>query len=666
MFELCVFAGTTEGRRLVALLRDQPVRVLACVATEYGQALIPAGGNIEISAGRMDEADMRALLAARRFDAVIDATHPYAEQASRNIAGACAASGTRYLRLNRDGGDLPGSAIRVDSIQAAADFLAKHPGNALLTTGGKALAPYAGVEGFRERFYARVLPLASSLAACEAAGFPPSHVIAMQGPFSAELNAAMLRSVHAKYLVTKASGDSGGFREKLEAAEAAGARCVVVGPPPQAEGMGFAEAVKWLEEHFGLRFPREISVVGIGMGSRDGLTLAADAALSECDCVIGAARMLEAVSGYGKPAFEAVAPGDILNTIEAHPEFPRVAVVMSGDTGFYSGAKKLLPLLEGRRVRVFPGISALQALCARLRVSWDDVAVVSLHGREASVAPLLRRRGRVFALTDGKDALRRLCADLCAAGLGNARLSVGQRLSYPDEAILRGTAEGLRDADCAPLSAVLIEYDGERAPLPVGLPDDAFERQAGADGRTVPMTKSEVRAVSISKLRLTRDARVWDVGAGTGSVSVEAALLCPEGRVYAVERREDAAALIARNAARFGLRNLKVVQGMAPEALETLPAPTHVFVGGSAGGMGEIIALALERNPGARIVVNAVTLESLAELTRLAEEKGLDCGIVQLNIARSGALGRYHSLQSLNPVWIAAMRRGGEGDGNEG
>ena len=180
------------------------------------------------------------------------------------------------------------------------------------------------------------------------------------------------------------------------------------------------------------------------------------------------------------------------------------------------------------------------------------------------------------------------------------------------------------------------------------------------------MTKSEVRAVSISKLRLTRDARVWDVGAGTGSVSVEAALLCPEGRVYAVERREDAAALIARNAARFGLRNLKVVQGTAPEALETLPAPSHVFVGGSAGGMGEIIALALERNPGARIVVNAVTLESLAELTRLAGEKGLDCGIVQLNIARSGALGRYHSLQSLNPVWIAAMRRGGEGDGNEG
>ena len=151
-----------------------------------------------------------------------------------------------------------------------------------------------------------------------------------------------------------------------------------------------------------------------------------------------------------------------------------------------------------------------------------------------------------------------MCADLVDAGLGESRVAVGQRLSYPDETVIDGTAKSLMETDCAPLSAMLIEYHTKPRPLPVGLPDEAFIRQLGEGGRTVPMTKSEVRAVSISKLRLTGDAVVWDVGAGTGSVSVEAALLCPAGHVYAVECREDAANLIERNARRFALRSLSV------------------------------------------------------------------------------------------------------------
>ena len=170
MSDLCIFAGTTEGRRLAELLAGQPVRVLACVATEYGETLIPRGDNIEVSAGRLDRAQMEALFTQRRFDAVIDATHPFATRVSENLAAACAATGTQYLRLNRDAGAEDAEAVYVDSIQGAADFLAEHPGNALLATGSKELAPYAGVEGYRERFYARVLPMEASLAACAAAG----------------------------------------------------------------------------------------------------------------------------------------------------------------------------------------------------------------------------------------------------------------------------------------------------------------------------------------------------------------------------------------------------------------------------------------------------------------------------------------------------------------
>lgn len=661
MSEICVFAGTSEGRRLLEFLAGQDVRVLACVATEYGEALAPRADNIEVSAGRLDGDAMKALFSERRFDLVIDATHPFATAVSENISGACAVTGTEYARLNRSDSPADGDAVIVDSIEGAARFLADHPGNALLATGSKALAPYTAVPGWQARFWPRVLPMASSLEACAAAGFAPAHIIAMQGPFSVDMNVAMLKAIRAQWLVTKASGDSGGFGDKLAAARLAGARCVVIGKPVQAEGMDFAGVVNLLIERYGLRDVREIDVVGIGMGDRATLTHEAAAALDACDCMIGAGRMLEAAAREGIPAYAEIAPARIADCIAAHPEHRRIAVVMSGDSGFFSGTKKLLPLLAGHNVRVIPGLSSMQVLCARLQTSWDDARAISLHGRAGSVVPEVLKHGKVFALTDGVDALKRVCADLVDAGLGEARVAVGQRLSYPDESVIDGTASALTETDCAPLSALLIEYHTKPRPLPVGLPDEAFIRQLGEGGRTVPMTKSEVRAVSISKLRLTGDAVLWDVGAGTGSVSVEAALLCAAGHVYAVECREDAADLAERNGKKFALRNLTVVRGMAPEALAELPAPTHVFIGGSSGSMRAIVEAALRKNPGVRVVVNAIALESVGEMAAMIDALGFtDSEIVQLSIARSHRVGRYNMMNGLNPIWIGAMQRGGE------
>lgn len=662
MSEICVFAGTTEGRRLLEFLAGQDVSVLACVATDYGLELSPRGDNIEIAAGRLDAAAMTALFASRRFDMVIDATHPYAEAVSTHIAAACEATGTPRLRLNRGEAAADADAVYVDSIEAAADFLAAHPGRALLATGGKSLAPYTRVPDYRERLYARVLPMAESLQACADAGFAPSHVIAMQGPFSAEMNAATLKAIRADWLVTKDSGDSGGFMEKLAGAKAAGARCVVVGRPKQTEGIGFAQAVAELISRFGLKDVRDVAVVGIGPGAAQGLTAEAERALWACDCVIGAPRMLEAAARFGKPAFDEYAPDKIKACIAAHPEYRRVAVLMSGDPGFFSGAKKLLPRLAGHKVRVIPGVSSLQALCARLQTPWEDVRAVSLHGREGTVVPELRRHGRVFALLDGADAIRRLCEELCTADMGGARLTVGERLSYPDERVTRGTAQSLRDMACAPLSAVLIEAD--KQPLPVGLPDEAFERQLGEGGATVPMTKSEARAVTLSKLRLPADAVMYDIGAGTGSVGIEAALLCPQGRVFAIERRADAVELIKRNAARFGVGNLAAVEGEAPTALDGLPAPTHAFIGGSGGGLNAIVRALLDKNPRVRIVVNAATPETVGEITRIITDFGFeDAEIVQLGVARGRRAGKYHLMDGLNPVWIAAMQRGEADEG---
>ena len=653
MCEICVFAGTTEGRRLAELLIGQPVRVCACVATDYGEALIPHGENIEVLAGRLDEAAMVSLFEARRFDLVIDATHPFATVASRTIAAACLATGTEYLRLNRDGAVKDGGAVYVDSIDAAAAYLAGHEGAALLATGSKELTPYTRVPGYQERFYPRVLPMASSLEACAAAGFSPAHIIAMQGPFSIDMNVATLKAIGAKDLVTKESGKSGGFQEKLEAARLAGARCVVIGRPEQADGMDFAQVVRRLMERYSIKTVRQIDVVGIGMGSRDTLTFEADAALRACDCVIGAKRMLEAVSDYGKPGFEEIAPARIAACMEAHPEYRRFAVVMSGDSGFYSGAKKLLRLLEGHHVRVLPGLSSMQVLCARFGLSWDDAHAISLHGRRGSAAAALRRWGKVFALTDGADAVKRICAELCGAGMGDAEVYVGERLSYPDERLTRGTAEALKNHECAPLSAVLLQRRTDAGVLSVGLPDEAFIRGDGP--RAVPMTKSEVRAVSLSKLRLTEDAVVYDIGAGTGSVSVELALNCPLGQVYAIECREDAAALIEQNRLKFALGNLRVIRGMAPEAMEGLPAPTHAFIGGTGGNMGQIIEALLRMNPRVRVVVNAIALETVGEVAEIAGRFD-EHEIVQISLARSRRAGGYHLMTGLNPIIVAAMQ----------
>lgn len=665
MYSVCVFAGTTEGRRLVEFMRGQDVRVLACVATWYGETLTPKGDNIEVAAGRLDADAMAELLEKRRFDLVIDATHPYAEAATGNIEAACAATGTEYLRLNRDGATSGGETIEVNSIQAAADFLASHPGNALITTGSKELSPYAGVPGFRERLYARVLPTQAALAAVERAGFGLAHAIAMQGPFSTEMNAAMLRAVRAEWLVTKDSGENGGLPQKIEAARAAGARCVVVGRPKQVDGLSYAQTVALLIERFGLRDVREIDIVGVGMGTPESITLEARRALDGCDCIIGAKRFVDRAALYGKPGYAEYAPRRIAQVIDEHPEHRHVAVVVSGDAGFFSGAKKLLPLLTAHRVRVLPGVSTMQCLCAKLQTSWDDVHAISLHGRDASVVPDVRRCGKVFALLGDAEGLSRVCGQLIAAGMGDARIAVGERLTYPDERIFRGTAQELRGERVDPLSALLIERAPENPPLPVGLPDEAFLRDAGE--KCVPMTKSEVRAVTLSKLRLTEDAVVWDVGAGTGSVSVEAALLCRKGYVWAVERREDAAALIEQNAAKFGLDNLRVVVGEAPAALADLPAPTHVFIGGSGGRLRQIVEAALEKSPRARIVVNAVAPETVGEIARVMREMDFnEHELVQLSVARSRSAGSVHLMDGMNPVWIATMRRGEGESADEG
>ena len=652
MYKLCVFAGTTEGRRLVELLADAPVEVTACVATEYGETLLTPRDRLTVSHRRLTEEEMEALLVRERFDLVVDATHPYAAEVTENIARACRGAGVEYLRLLREADAPPEGAVYLPDTESAVNWLAGTEGNILLTTGSKELAKYAALPGFARRVCARVLPMEASLSACRAAGLGPDRIIAMQGPFSREMNAALLRAVSAKYLVTKDTGETGGFGEKAAAARDAGAVLVVVGRPAQREGLGFEETAGLLCRRFGLHVRPQVALVGIGPGSTGGMTVEARLAIREADCLIGARRMLEAARETGQTVCEAVAPDDILRCIRERQGVRRFVVVLSGDTGFFSGARRLLPLLKDCETRVLPGLSSMQVLCARLGTSYEDVVPVSLHGRDVDIVPDVARHRRVFALVGGPEGAAELCSTLTAAGLGAVRVSVGELLGCPEERLTAGTAAELAGKTFAPLSVLLIENENAR-PFTPGLPDDAFQR-----GEAVPMTKREVRCCALSHLALTAEAVCWDVGAGTGSVSIEMALLARKGRVYAIEKSENALALLAENRRSFHVSNLEIVPGRAPEACRELPAPTHVFIGGSTGSLREIVALVLEKNPNARLVLTAVTLESVAEMDRLIKEFHFtDTDVTCLNVSCARELGPYHLMTAQNPVYLFTLQR---------
>ncbi len=405
----------------------------------------------------------------------------------------------------------------------------------------------------------------------------------------------------------------------------------------------------------------KVSLVGMGPGSPALLTRAATAALARAELFIGAPRLLEPYRQGAVPCREAVLARDILAALEQSGA-ENAAVLLSGDTGFYSGAKGLRPLLleAGMKVETFPGVSSLQYLCAKIGTPWEDIHPASAHGRACAPAELVARHGRVFFLTGetGDQTPRALCAALEQAGWGKARAWVGSRLSYPDEEIFSGAVEEFCRRDFPPLCVLLVQ--GEPACPPAGtfgIPDSGFVRGQ------VPMTKEEVRAAALSKLRVAPGGTYWDVGAGTGSVAVAISALARDGRVLAVERDPEACGLILENAARFGAGNLTLVQGEAPAALGDLPAPDGVFVGGSGGSLEDILKTALEKNPRVRVVVAAVTLETLSRGAALLDAlpfAGVE--VSQITVARARELGRYHLMTGQNPVFLLS----GEGQGKEG
>lgn len=655
MYKAIVFAGTTEGYALCEFLAENRVSVYACAATEYGGSLLQENEFLHVSAGRLKTEDMEELFRKENPKIVLDATHPYAAEVTKNIRTACESAGVLYQRILRPEGEKNSEAIYVESTEEAAAFLSGTEGNIFLTTGSKELAKFTGIPDYKERLFARVLSIPSVIRSCAELGIEGKHLIGMQGPFSAEINEAMLRQFQCSYLVTKDTGLAGGFPEKMEACQRCGVTPVIIGRPLKEEGLSLQDARVFLSKMFGFTLPQKISLVGIGMGAEKTLTLEGKKALNEAELLIGAKRMTEAVQKPGQMVLHEYRSEKIVEYIREHPKYRTVAIALSGDVGFYSGAKKLIDQLDGN-VEVICGISSVVYFMSKIGLSWDDAKIVSAHGRNCNLISLIRHNPKVFSILGTEDGVAVLASRLVYYGMGDVTLYVGENLSYENEKIFHDKAANLTEYRGDALS-VVTACNEKATPLSAvhGISDGEFLR-----GKA-PMTKEEVRTVSLSKLRLSEDSVCYDVGAGTGSVSVEMALRAWMGQVYAIEKKEDALALLKENKKKFAVDNLVIIPGVAPEAMTELPAPTHAFIGGSSGNMQDIINLLLEKNPKVRIVINCITLETVTEAMNAIRDFGLeDVDIVQLAAARSKSIGRYHMMMGENPIYIISCSGRGE------
>lgn len=386
-----------------------------------------------------------------------------------------------------------------------------------------------------------------------------------------------------------------------------------------------------------------------GGGSWNTMTEDCRGALESAGCILGAARLLEELPDCCTDNRVAVTkPAEALRLVQAHGE--GCVVLYSGDTGFYSGARGLIPLLEqaGIFYTVLPGVSSVQLLSAALGRPWQDWLLLSAHGTACDPVGAVMQGKPVCFLTGAPLGPAELCGQLTDAGLGELPVVVGENLSYPFQKLYRGTAAELSRRSFASLSLLLAEPAPSVARRAPGFPDGLFVRGE------VPMTKQEVRAAVLAKLAPGPRDVLWDVGAGTGSVSVELALQASWGRTYAVECAPQACELIRRNREKLGAWNLKLVEGAAPRALEELEPPDGVFIGGTKGSMEAVVELVLRRNPKARICISAICVETLYQAVQALQSHGLSPEVTQISVSRGRAAGALHMLLANNPVFLVA------------
>ncbi len=696
--KILIFGGTTEGRELAEMLLNAGIPHVVSVATEYGKEIELENGEDSLLVGRKTSEDMTGILSSGAYSLVVDATHPFATRVSEEIMKACRDTDIEYLRLSRprvkwrEGKGI----IRVSTVEEAARELEKVTGNILILTGSRDLKELLEGIGDISRVYVRVLPSIDSISKCQELGLTGKQIIAMQGPFSRQMNEALIKEVGAFAILTKESGTSGGFMKKLEAARALGVKCVVIeNPEKDNKAFGMEQVLERIEEVTGrqnLNAEKTIVLAGKGPGRSEFWTGEFKEALDKADIVFGAGTVLMELRDHVKicgieetdgsndtesgcssfaidhrtiPAISVYDPDDICRFLDEHPGYQHPMVVYSGDIALCSGAKRgeIVFADKGYKVMKISGISSVALFANRLSLSLEHVMVVSAHGRKCNVNGYVRENEHLIVLPSGAADAARIVRELD----GGCMVIAGLNLGLVDDAKLE-SAEKTRSDMSYSERIFEVEDPSElesatgKVLLYINNPASA-KRKIGAGLRdneitrgNVPMTKEDIRALSIRRLGLTKGAVLWDVGAGTGSISLEAALLDPTIEVFSVEKKAEAAELLKENREKFGVCNMYIVEGEAPEALTGLPAPDSVFVGGSGKHLEEILLAARNANPQVRVVVNCVTLETMSETIAVLDKLEVSSPeIIQVSVSRYEKRGSYHMADAQNPVFIISF-----------
>ena len=427
--------------------------------------------------------------------------------------------------------------------------------------------------------------------------------------------------------------------------------------------------------------PQPCRVIGVLDDGAASLSPTALALLRRADVVVGGSRTLALLDDDIAPHAQR---RDLTGQLSAVPGWIAAAreagqtsvVLATGDPLCHGIASYLASRLCIEAVEVLPNLSTVQLACARLGLAWQDARIVSVHSKDAgewqvgaepghglyALAQSLRQHDRLLVLTSPDNTPGRIARLIVAEGLGDDfQMAVAERLCTPDERVVAELSphDAAQQTFTDPNVVVLVRSQVRPQPVRMGLADSAYHQRQPDKGL---ITKQEVRAVSLARMQLRADSRVWDIGAGSGSVGLEAARLCPQGHVWAIEKNEADFAIAGQNARAFGVSNHTLVHGKAPEGLDAWPDPDAVFIGGSGGELQELIALCLRRlRTGGWLVMNFVTLENLASATQALQAQGAVWDVLQLQAARSKPILHMHRMAAENPVWIVCAQRGDGG-----
>jgi precorrin-6Y C5,15-methyltransferase (decarboxylating) len=412
--------------------------------------------------------------------------------------------------------------------------------------------------------------------------------------------------------------------------------------------------------------PRAVYVVGIGDDGCKGLTSRAMDAIARARVLVGGERRLAFFPEFtGERIVIKGGVSQVLDRVAELAGEQTVCVLASGDPMFFGIGARVVAKCGAAHVEVIPQPSSVAWAFARAGIPSDDATILSLHGRSREgLLTRLKRLSKVALFTDDENSPARIAAYLIEHGETGFTAWVGENLAGPGERTRSFTLADLAESrDIGPLNVMILVRDRPFRPPPAisFLHEDAFAKRMPKKGL---ITKREVRLLSLAMLGIRPDSVVWDIGAGSGSVAIEAALLAPNGRVYAVEVDPEGVEICRENVRTHAVDNVRIVAGRAPDALADLEAPDAVFVGGSKGSLDEIVDAAWEKlSPGGRIVVNAITLENAGEAYQAFRRRGVVPEVTLLQVSRAEPLAHYLRYEALNPIQIFAAQKPAAAEG---